>query len=226
MLTRLLIVGAALLSLTIGAHAQKVEPIEGQENPNSIQQQRVKELEGLREEIALAHHEDKLIERERLYKILKSAKSEAGGRYVADSIWRNWMDSAPNSEVADLVAQAMERRRWYDYDSALEILNQVVEKAPDYSEGYNQRAYILFLQEKFDQSLEDTDRAIELEPKHFAALSGKARILFHQGRHELAQKVLKKAVDVHPWIYERFLLVQTPEPGSEPAEIKRNSDEL
>ena len=98
MLTRLLIVGAALLSLTIGAHAQKVEPIEGQENPNSIQQQRVKELEGLREQIALAHHEDKLIERERLYKILKSAKSEAGGRYVADSIWRNWMDSAPNSD--------------------------------------------------------------------------------------------------------------------------------
>lgn len=226
MLMRLLIVGAALLSLAIGAQAQKVEPIEPQENPNSIQQQRVKELEGLREEIALAHHADKLIERERLYKILKTAKSEAGGRYVADSIWRNWMDSAPNSEVADLVAQAMERRRWYDYDSALEILNEVIEKAPDYSEGYNQRAYILFLQEKFDASLEDTDKTIELEPMHFAALSGKARILFHQGRHELAQKVLRDAVDIHPWIYERFLLVQPPEVGSEPAEIKRNSDEL
>lgn len=225
MLTRMLIVGAALLSLTIGVHAQKVEPIERQANPNSIQEQRVKELEGLREEIALAHHKDKLVERERLYKILKTAKSEAGGRYVADSIWRNWMDSAPNSEVADLVAQAMERRRWYDYEGALKILNVVVEKAPDYSEGYNQRAYILFLQEKFDQSLEDTDKAIELEPKHFAALSGKARILFHQGRHVLAQETLRVAVDVNPWIYERFLLVQTPEPGSEPAENKRG-DEL
>lgn len=226
MLIRFFILSAALLSFTLSALAQDVKPIEEQPNPESRQQQLVKELEGLRDEIARAQNDDQLVERARLYEILKSAKSEAGGRYVADAIWRNWMDSAPNSEIAELVAQAMERRRWYDYDGALEILNKVVEQAPEYSEGWNQRAYILFLQQKFDSSLEDVEKALELEPRHFAALSGKARILFHQGRHELAQKALKVAVDIHPWIYERFLLTQPPAAGSEPVETKTNGEDL
>lgn len=211
---------ALALALPLGVHAQETSPSVEEPNTNEIQKKLVEELEGLRNEIALAHHEDKLIERERLYTILKNTKSEAGGKYVADAVWKNWIASAPTPEVADLVAQAMERRRWYDYEGARVILNKIVETAPNYSEGWNQRAYILFLQEKFDESLEDIEKALALEPRHFAALSGKARILFHQGRAELAQQALQSAVEVHPWIYERYLLATPKQPGQEPAENK------
>jgi len=206
--------------VTFTTHAQEIRPLGKQPNNDEVQKQLVEELEALRNEIALAYNENKKIERDRLFEILKTAKSEAGGKYVADAIWRNWMASAPTPEVADMITKAMERRRWYDYEGAREILNEAIELAPDYSEVWNQRAYILFLQEKFDASLEDIERAIELEPRHFGALSGKARILFHQGRHQLAQEILKSAVDIHPSIFERFLLAQTPEPGQEPIEGK------
>ncbi|MEP5779159.1 MAG: tetratricopeptide repeat protein [Hyphomicrobiales bacterium] len=209
---------ALALALPLGAHAQETSPPVEAPNTNDIQKKLVAELEALRNEIALAHHEDKLIEREKLYAILKTAKSEPGGKYVADALWKNWIASAPTPEVADLVSQAMERRRWYDYEGARVILNKIVETAPNYSEGWNQRAYILFLQEKFDEALDDIEKALALEPRHFAALSGKARILFHQGRAELAQQALQSAVEIHPWIYERYLLTSPKKPGQEPAE--------
>lgn len=215
---------AVWLGLAYAVTAQEVKSLEQAPNDNDTQTQQVKELEALQNEIALAHNENKSVERDQLYAILKKAESEVGGKYVADAIWRNWIASAPTSQIADLVSKAMERRRWYDYEGARVILNKVVEQAPDYSEGWNQRAYILFLQEKFDESLDDIEKALALEPRHFAALSGKARILFHQGRHDLAQEALKIAVDIHPWIYERFLLTQTPKSGQEPAEGKTGTE--
>ena len=50
---------------------------------------------------------------------------------------------------------AMERRSQYDFAGAIEHLDKLVAHAPDYAEGWNQRATILFLQEKYDRSLED-----------------------------------------------------------------------
>lgn len=209
--------------IAFNVHAQEIKILEEQPNRNEIQKKLVEELKALQNKIAIAHNQDKAVERNNLYAILKTAQSEAGGKYVADAIWKNWMASAPTPEVADLMEQAMERRRWYDYEGARVILNEAIEAAPEYSEAWNQRAYILFLQEKFDESLDDIEKALALEPRHFAALSGKARILFHQGRHELAQQALKKAVDVHPWIYERFLLTNPKKPGQEPAELQSST---
>lgn len=216
-----LLAAALVMSGALDARAQDAKPLEPpQANDHETQNRLVRELEELQNQIALAQHEDKRIERARLFEILKTAKSEPGGQYVADAIWRNWMASAPTSEVAKLVSDAMERRRWYDYEGARELLSKAIELAPEYSEAWNQRAYILFLQEKFDASLADIDRALELEPRHFGALSGKARILFHQGDTALAQEALREAVDIHPWIFERFLLAEPPLPGQEPAEGK------
>ncbi|MEM8839625.1 MAG: tetratricopeptide repeat protein [Pseudomonadota bacterium] len=196
------------------------------EQPNTLtqQQQQLEELRFLDDAVQKAYNEDKAVERERLFALLKDTQSEAGGRFVADKIWRNWLASAPSAEVRELVEKSMERRRWYDYDGARTLLNEAIEKAPDYSEGWNQRAYINFLQEKFDEALEDIEKALELEPKHFGALSGKARILFHQGRQELAREALLIAVAIHPWMYERFLLGQIPAPGQEPIENKAGEE--
>lgn len=220
---------AVLLSLTfhVVAIAQEVKPLGEAEKANDARAKQVKELEILQNEIVRAQNIDKKIEQDRLFELLKATKNEESGRYVANAIWHNWIEGAPNQEVNALVSKAMERRRWYDYEGARLILNEVVEKAPDYAEGWNQRGYIFFLQEKFDKSMEDISRALTLEPRHFGALSGKARILFHQGRHKLARDTLKIAVDIHPWLYERFLIADAPRPSTEPVEnTSTGKDEL
>ncbi|WP_417686161.1 tetratricopeptide repeat protein [Roseibium sp.] len=145
---------------------------------------------------------------DRLFEDLKNAQEETAARAIEDTIWRAWLDQAPDSETRQLIDKAMSRREQYDFEGARLLLNEAIERSPDYSEGWNQRAFILFLQGELDSALEDVDRALELEPRHFGALSGKALILMQQGRVELGQKALREAVALHPFLKERHMLIE------------------
>ncbi|MBX2853455.1 MAG: tetratricopeptide repeat protein [Rhodobacteraceae bacterium] len=156
--------------------------------------------------------EDRDKVRATLFEELQSATTEPEAILAEAAVWRFWL-TPPSEEVGALMDRAMDRRRWYAFQEAREVLDQIVEQAPDYAEGWNQRAFILFLQENYDESLDDIERVLALEPKHFGALAGKARILMRQGRMELGQKALRQAVDIHPWLKERGMLL--PEPGKD-----------
>jgi tetratricopeptide (TPR) repeat protein len=145
-----------------------------------------------------------------LFMQLRNAGSEREARSVEDAIWRMWMAQAPTQAVANAVSEAMRRRERYDWDGALVLLDEATSAAPDYAEGWNQRAFVRFLKQDLDGSLEDIERALLLEPNHFAALAGKAIILMQQGRIELGQKALREAVTLHPWLKERSMLIPVP----------------
>jgi len=145
-----------------------------------------------------------------LFRQLRAAASEREGRLAEDAIWRLWMDEAPTAAIREAVAEAMRRREAYDFAAALAILDRVVAEAPDYAEGWNQRAFIRFLRDDPDGALEDVERTLALEPLHFAALAGKAIILMRQGRMEAGQAALRRAVEIHPWLKERGMLIPLP----------------
>ncbi|MEX0406263.1 tetratricopeptide repeat protein [Aquibium sp. LZ166] len=149
-------------------------------------------------------------ERERLFEELLNAPTETAARTAEDAIWRMWMAQGPTAQVRRDVAEAMRARESYDFDQALRILDGVVAAAPDYAEGWNQRAFVHFLKENLDDALSDIDRALELEPKHFAALAGKALVLMRQGRMELSQQALREAIAIDPWLRERHMLIPMP----------------
>ncbi|WP_169391319.1 tetratricopeptide repeat protein [Stappia stellulata] len=151
-----------------------------------------------------------------LFAALKAAETEPAARRIEGEIWENWVDAAPTPEVNAMTREAMRKRSQYDFEGARLILNDVVAKAPDYAEGWNQRAFVLFLQQKFDAALADLDKALVLEPRHFGAMSGKARILMGQGRMQLGQKVLREAVALYPFIRERHMLIPLPDRKDEP----------
>lgn len=152
------------------------------------------------------------LERDRriLFQQLRNAGTERQGRAIENEIWRMWMAQAPLPDIEQAVSEAMRKRERYDWDGALVILDTVVGDAPNYAEGWNQRAFIRFLKQDFDGSLEDIERALVLEPKHFAALAGKATILMQQGRVELGQTALRQAAEIHPWLKERSMLLPVP----------------
>ncbi|NDW07865.1 tetratricopeptide repeat protein [Jiella pacifica] len=158
---------------------------------------------------------EKAVELDRLFAALKTAPNEAAGRAIEDRIWRRWMQ-APDRRTENLVREAMARREVYDFAGARALLDEAVAGAPRYAEAYNQRGFVLFLQEDFDAALADVDRAIELEPRHFAAMAGRALILMRQGRHRLAQTQLRRAVEIHPFLKERGLIVGEPAKPARP----------
>lgn len=154
-----------------------------------------------------------LIQKE-LLATLAAATTEIDGRLAESAVWEFWFDKAPTPDVRKLLDAGRERIQAYDYEAAENILNQVVEAAPDYAEGYNQRAFARFLREKYTESQSDLEKTLALEPDHFGALSGMYHILRIQSRTQAAMNMLRKAVTIHPWIQERGALPESMWPES------------
>lgn len=149
-------------------------------------------------------------ERAALFLALKNAPNEAVANAAVTAIWELWQ-TAPDEKAQALLDRARERMRVADFTGAMEQLDELVEYAPEYSEGWNARATAHFLQGDYDLSLEDVAETLELEPKHFGALAGKAMILMRQGRAQLSQKALREAAEINPFLRERRLIIPTPE---------------
>lgn len=146
------------------------------------------------------------VEKRALFSVLSNAQSEKEGRTAEGAIWLYWFDQSPTADVRASLDAGRERREAYDYEAAENHLDKVVESAPDYAEGYNQRAFVRFLRENYEDAQSDLEIALELEPDHFGAMSGLFHILRIKKRPEAALGLLRQAVDIHPWIQERSFL--------------------
>lgn len=73
-------------------------------------------------------------------------------------------------------------------------IQRFVENAPDYAEGWNRRATLLYQMGTFDESVADIDKVLALEPRHFGALLGLGTILQLTGDVEGALQAYRKAL--------------------------------
>jgi len=159
-------------------------------------------------------HSSNDAEKRMLFDALANAESEQAGRVAESAIWQFWFDQSPTASVRSSLDAGMERREAYDFEAAENHLDKVVESAPDYAEGYNQRAFVRFLQENYEDAQTDLETALVLEPEHFGAMSGLFHILRIQNRQKAAMGLLKKAVVLHPWLQERSALPKEQWPKS------------
>ncbi|MGR3630872.1 MAG: tetratricopeptide repeat protein [Limimaricola soesokkakensis] len=124
---------------------------------------------------------------------------------LMDRLWTLWL-IAPDAEAQLLLDRAMALREAGQGEGAMEALDQLVAECPDYAEGWNQRAYLHFLQGNHMTALADLDVALRLLPDHVGALSGRALALFHLGREAEARRALDDALARNPWLPERGLI--------------------
>lgn len=141
-----------------------------------------------------------------LFQQLASAKNQQAGRQAESELWQFWMNQSPTAEVRTMLDAGMERREAYDFEAAEGHFDQVIEAAPAYAEGYNQRAFVRFLRQNYTGSLDDLEKTLEMKPDHFGALTGMYHILRLQNRHGAAFDMLQRAVVIHPWVQERGAL--------------------
>ena len=137
-----------------------------------------------------------------LFESLRTAPNETMAREYENKIWLQWFKSG-DKEIDLLMQQAMQKRRNYDFNGALDIINQVIGLKPDYAEAWNQRATVHFHQQKYDKSLQDIARTLELEPRHFGAMAGRTVIRLQQMKPALARQNVLQALQLHPYLKER-----------------------
>ncbi|MEO1265559.1 MAG: tetratricopeptide repeat protein, partial [Pseudomonadota bacterium] len=107
----------------------------------------------------------------RLFTRLKSAPNRSKGEAVVQEIWRAWTNSG-NVDVDALMRQAQLAMREGGTQEALGALDRVIEIAPDYAEGWNRRATLLYMVGRHSESVRDIQETLRREPRHFGALAG------------------------------------------------------
>jgi tetratricopeptide (TPR) repeat protein len=149
-------------------------------------------------------------QRAALFAALANARNEADAREIEDRLWTFWhsFGDATSQRLLEVSKQA---QLSFDYGHALIALQELVTHQPDFAEGWNQLAYVLFLAGSYDASLQALDKTLALEPMHYAALAGKGIILIQQGQETDAQIPLKRALAINPWLKERNLIIKDPE---------------
>ena len=140
-----------------------------------------------------------------LFARLQATKDEAEGETIVAEIWQHWLQSgdAEIDEAMQRAVLAMGRVPAL----ALPILDDIVARAPQWAEGWNKRATVLFLLGEYDRSLADIDRVLALEPRHFGALAGAGLIRMEKGQPREALAAFRRALAVNPFLKERLGLI-------------------
>ena len=163
------------------------------------------DLEGEGDETAPELREklpDSAVERakmlDNLYALLATAEDEQTADKTAKAIMRLWAVSGSDT-VTVLMARAIKAVKEKNMKLALRMLDEVVQQAPDYAEGWSQRGHLLYLQGDTHRALGDLRRALALDPNHFRALSALAHILREYGANQSALEAYRKLLEIHPF---------------------------
>lgn len=136
---------------------------------------------------------------------VQAAPNQQAANALSNRMWAYWLD-APDFPSQQMLDAGMLARSAGDFDRAMDRFDTLVGYCPFYAEGYNQRAFTLFLRGAYARALPDLDRALDLSPRHVGALSGRALTLMRLGRQAEGQAALRAALAVNPWLGERALL--------------------
>jgi len=133
-----------------------------------------------------------------LYAHLATASDKQTANEIANTIESLWFHSGSDTitVLMNRANAALVRRR---LDVARQLLDAVVELAPDFAEGWNRRGLVFYLKNDYARSLGDLRRALALEPNHFKALDGLGQVLRAVGQKRGALKAFRRLREVHPF---------------------------
>ena len=113
------------------------------------------------------------------------------------ALWRVWSRSG-DAETDRLLAVGVEEMSERRGEAAVETFTRIVERRPDFAEGWNKRATMYYLLGEYRKSLADCDEVMKRNPYHFGALSGYGMIYLKLGDPCRALGYFERALAVNP----------------------------
>lgn len=114
-----------------------------------------------------------------------------------NSVWQVWTRSG-DTEIDGLMLTGMEQMNRGDGPGAVETFTKIIERRPDFAEGWNKRATVYFLMGENEKSLHDCDEVMKRNPAHFGALAGYGQIYLRMDQPERALTYFRWALRINP----------------------------
>lgn len=112
-------------------------------------------------------------------------------------IWSIWSEGADKKSSAWMY-DGLLALRGKRFNIALQRFDELVNYDPDFAEGWNKRATVLYFLGRFEESIADIQKVLVLEKRHFGALSGLGLCYEALGDEEAALEAYQRALQVNP----------------------------
>jgi tetratricopeptide (TPR) repeat protein len=117
--------------------------------------------------------------------------------FVESAMWSVWSRSG-DAEVDRLFAVGVEQLGLRQLDAAIDTFTRVIQRRPEFAEGWNKRATAYFVAGDYRRSLADCDEVMARNPYHWGALSGYGMIYMQLDQPARAIEYFEKALAVNP----------------------------
>jgi tetratricopeptide (TPR) repeat protein len=117
--------------------------------------------------------------------------------FVESAMWSVWSRSGDET-VDRLFAVGVEQMGQRQMEAAAETFSRIIQRRPEFAEGWNKRATVYFLLGDYRRSLADCDEVMARNPYHWGALSGYGMIYMRLDQPGRAIDYLEKALAVNP----------------------------
>ena len=132
-----------------------------------------------------------------LFETLKTSQDALELLETESEIWNIWYQSG--DEVVDgMMEQAASLVSAGDLRRAEEIYSDVIDRLPEFSEGWNRRATVRYYLGDHDGSLADIEATLRLEPRHFGAIWGLGMIMGAKRDYERAILAFERLLEIKP----------------------------
>lgn len=113
------------------------------------------------------------------------------------TLWRIWCSAGDPALDALMVegGAALEQNRLED---AERTFTRLIERAPEFAEGWNKRATTRYLAQDYAGAIADCEETLARNPNHFGALSGQGLCHLARGEHREAAALFRRTLAVHP----------------------------
>ena len=131
--------------------------------------------------------------------LLQQLKEAAPGQAetIAERVRRAW--SLSGSATADyLLRRGRKAMELGEPEAAVEHFTAVVDHAPEFAQGWTERARAYYALNLYGPAVGDLEQALALNPRHFEAIMGLAVILDSMARAEDAYEAYLQVEAIHP----------------------------
>ncbi len=132
-----------------------------------------------------------------LFDRLQNTQDAGEARRTEAAIWQIWLEPG-DPAAGSLMKLALDAQQRGDLFGAFALYDAIVNLRPDYAEGWNRRATVLYLLGRYEDSRKDAERTVALEPRHFGALSGLGLIAAAKNDDDAALDAFERALVFNP----------------------------
>ena len=158
-------------------------------------------------ENVIAESKDRNLKLNQLFEQLKKNNNYTIALEIENKIWNIWSTHPTQDKLTQSLAKGSELISKGELETAYKIFSTIIDSAPDWAEGWNKRATVLYLMDRYQDSLNDINEVLKRESRHFGALSGQGLVHIELKNYEKALKSYERAKKIYPPISSANIMI-------------------